>query len=323
MSRVIRHVPGVYHYTYGPHAPVETLDPGDTIVTTTVDAANRDEHGREIPRSARAVRDDTALAEVNPVVGPFFVRGAEPGDALAVHIEEIRLNRDFVDGRASYDRGGLGWGMSAGLSLSRSDLPELASRYHWRIDSTRGTATLDLPGSRVGRVEIPMNPHFGCIGTAPQRGEVISTMTPGPHGGNMDCVETRAGTTVLLPVFARGAYLMFGDVHAAQGDGELCGGGLDITAEVTLRVELRKSWPIRWPRLENEQYLMVAASTLPLFDAYRLAQVDLINWLRDDYGYDPLDALHLITQVGVTRVGNVVDPLFTVVAKFPRQYLPG
>ena len=147
-------------------------------------------------------------------------------------------------------------------------------------------------------------------------------MTPGPHGGNMDCVETGPGTTLILPVFVRGAFLLFGDVHAAQGDGELCGGGLDITAEVTLEVDVRKGVGARWPRMENAEHLMVAASTRPLFDAYRLAQVELIRWLEQDYGYDPLDALHLITQVGATRVGNVVDPMFTVVAKFPKRYLP-
>src|SRR5512134_360171 len=218
MNRVVRHVPAIYHYTFGAHAPAATLAPGDTLVTTTADAANRDEHGREIPRAQRALREDTSLAEVNPVVGPFLVQGAEPGDALILRLREIRLNRDFVDGGAGFDRGGLAWGMRSGLSLERPGLPELSRRYH-------------------GRVEIPLNPHFGCIGVAPQNGEVISTMTPGPHGGNMDCVETQAGTTLILPVFVRGAYLLFGDVHAAQGDGELCGGGLDITAEVTLEID--------------------------------------------------------------------------------------
>jgi acetamidase/formamidase len=74
--------------------------------------------------------------------------------------------------------------------------------------------------------------------------------------------------------------------------------------------------------MENEEWLMVAASARPLMDAFRLGQVELIRWLEQDYGYDPLDALHLITQVGTTRVGNVVDPQFTVVAKFPKRYLP-
>lgn len=322
MSRVVRHVPGIYHYTFGPHNPVANLAPGDTLVTTTADAANRDEHGREIPPQLRALRQDTSLAEVNPVVGPFFVEGTEPGDLLILKLKEIRLNRDYVDGRAGFDRGGLAWGMGSGLSLTRPDLPELLRSYRWSVDAARNTASLELPASRVGRVEIPLNPHFGCIGVAPQHGEVISTMTAGPHGGNMDCVETGAGTTLMLPVFVKGAYLLFGDVHAAQGDGELCGGGLDITAEVTVEVDLRRGINARWPRLENAQFLMVAASTKPLFDAYRLAQVELIRWLELDYGYDPLDALHLITQVGATRVGNVVDPMFTVVAKFPKRYLP-
>ena len=139
----------------------------------------------------------------------------------------------------------------------------------------------------------------------------------------MDCVETAAGTTMYLLVFVRGANLFMGDVHVAQGDGELCGGGLDITAEVTLEFDRIPAKRIEWLRLKNEEYLMVAARARPLMDAFRLAQVELIRWLEQDYGYDPLNALHLITQVGITRVGNVVDPQFTVVPKFPKRYLPG
>lgn len=94
------------------------------------------------------------------------------------------------------------------------------------------------------------------------------------------------------------------------------------SAKSTLKIGLIKDREISWPRMEDEKFIMVAASTRPLFDAFRLAQVELIKWMEEGYGYDPLDSLHLITQVGATRVGNVVDPLFTVVAKFPKKYLP-
>jgi len=316
------HHPQMYYYTYGPHAPALRVSPGDTLVTTTVDALNIDETGREIPRQCRQTSPDTSFKEFNPLTGPYYVEGTEPGDVLVVHIRQILLTRDFVNGGAAFDGGGLAWGISAGLSLGpRTPTPE-SKAYSWRIDRDQGFGNLELPDSRVGRVKIPLQPHFGCIGVAPAWGQFISSITPAQNGGNMDCVETAAGTTVYLPVFVRGAYLFVGDVHAAQGDGELCGGGLDITAEVTLELDRIPAKRIEWPRMENEEWLMVAASARPLMDAFRLGQVELIRWLEQDYGYDPLDALHLITQVETTRVGNVVDPQFTVVAKFPKRYLP-
>ena len=77
-----------------------------------------------------------------------------------------------------------------------------------------------------------------------------------------------------------------------------------------------------WPRFEDDKYIMVAGSTRTLIDAFRSAQVELIDWLVVDYGFDRWDALQLVSQVGVSRIGNVVDPKYTVVVKFPKKYLP-
>jgi len=85
---------------------------------------------------------------------------------------------------------------------------------------------------------------------------------------------------------------------------------------------LIKGKSINWPRFEDDEHIMVASSTRPVIDAFRSAQVELINWLVEDYGFDRWDALQLVSQVGVTRIGNVVDPKYTVVAKFPKKYLP-
>ncbi len=220
-DHIHRFDPNIFYYTYGPHEPVLRIKAGDTLMTTTIDAYNRDENGDEIPRSMRQHREDTSYVENNPLTGPFFVEEAEVGDTLIVDIEEININRDTSYGFAGFDHGGLAWGIKEGVSLSSADYSAAVKEYLWHVDFERQVAAVDLPDSRVGSIEIPLSPNFGCMGVAPRWGEIISSITPSHHGGNLDCVETGPGTRVYLPVFVNGAYLLFGDVHAAQGDGEI------------------------------------------------------------------------------------------------------
>jgi acetamidase/formamidase len=137
----------------------------------------------------------------------------------------------------------------------------------------------------------------------------------------MDASDVTEGATVYLPVFHPGGLFYFGDFHAAQGDGEIAGSGLESTADVTLQFDLIKNKRIRWPRLENDDYIMVAGSQRPLIDALRIAYVELIEWLVADYGFDKMEAYQVASQAGVVRVANVVDPHYTVVAKFPKALL--
>jgi acetamidase/formamidase len=123
-------------------------------------------------------------------------------------------------------------------------------------------------------------------------------------------------------VFHPGALFYFGDFHAAQGDGEIVGSGLESTAEVTFQFELIKGQRIRWPRIENDEFIMVAGSVRPFVDALRIAYVELIEWLVADYGFDRMEAYQVVSQVGVVRVANIVDPNYTAIAKFPRKLLP-
>ncbi|MFC1916446.1 acetamidase/formamidase family protein, partial [Chloroflexota bacterium] len=171
------------------------------------------------------------------------------------------------------------------------------------------------------RIEIPLHPFLGCIGVAPRFGRVETSLTPGEYGGNMDCVETREGTTLYLPVWVRGAYLAFGDVHAAQGDGEICGTAMEVTAEVTVKLEVVKDKSIEWPRLEDATHIMTTGSGQSLMNCVRIAQIELVQWLVDDYGFEKWEALQVISQAGTMRIGNVVDPNYTVVAKFPKKCL--
>ena len=91
---------------------------------------------------------------------------------------------------------------------------------------------------------------------------------------------------------------------------------------MTFQFDVIKGKAIRWPRIETDEHIMVAGSIRPLIDAFRIAYVELIEWLVADYGFDKMDAYQIASQAGVVRVANVVDPNYTVVAKFPKRFLP-
>ena len=312
--------PEVFYYTFGPHEPAVRARSGDTIIAETRDAFGLDARGNPLPESMKQASEGTTLRESNPVVGPVYVEGAEEGDLLAVHIHRIRLTRKSARSKQSAHFGSLtGEGPGRHL-LYNPPIPTLW--YEWQLDLDRNVGILELPDSRLKRVEVPLSPFIGSIGVAPRFGRVEMTLTPGEYGGNLDCVDTYEGTTLYLPVWARGAYLSFGDIHAVQGDGEINGTALEVTAEVTLDIEVLKGRKAEWPRLENETHIMVAGSTRPLMDCVRVAQMELLSWLVDEYGFQREEAWQLNAQVGTMRIGNIVDPCYTVVAKFPKAYLP-
>lgn len=316
----MRYEPTKYYYTFGPHEPALKLKPGDTLVTTTLDSEGNDVNGEMVSPDMAQSSDVTEFYEANPLTGPFYVEGAKLGDTLALHIESIDLTRDYAISKFPPGFGVLNIEDRIGGPTGLGDpLPEMF--FRWELELERGIGTLELPGSRIGKIDIPLHPFLGCLGVAPRFGETINSLTPAENGGNMDCVETKPGTTVFLPVFVEGGLFMFGDVHAAQGDGEICGVGLETTAEVTIKVDVIKGKNINWPRLEDETHIMVAASTRPLIDAFRIAHAEMVRWLAADYGFDRWEAFQVLSQVGTARVGNVVDPKYTVVAKFPKEYL--
>lgn len=306
--------PEKYYYTYNAlHPPALKLAPGDTLVTTT-----RDAFSDKISSADQKASEIVHLPEVNDQTGPFYVEGAQPGDTLVLHLLKIRPNREYAVSSHLPHFGALSG--EPYTAMLTEPLPE--KTYIWKLDLEKNIGTLELPGSRLVRIEIPLHPFLGTVGVAPDFGEAVVSLTPAEHGGNMDCVETKEGTVLFFPVFAEGALFMLGDGHAAQGDGEICGTGLECSLEVTLKVDLIKGKSINWPRFEDAEYIMVAGSTRPVIDAFRVAHVELINWLVTDYGYDRWDALQIVSQVGTARIGNVVDPKYTVVAKFPKKYLP-
>jgi acetamidase/formamidase len=139
----------------------------------------------------------------------------------------------------------------------------------------------------------------------------------------MDLPDIGPGAILYLPVHTKGALLYLGDCHATQGDGELCGVAVEQAATVAARVELIKGWSFAWPRLETESFIMTVGSARPLEDAARIAYRELIRWMVADYGFEELDAYLFLTQAGRIRLGNMVDPKYTVGASVLKKYVGG
>jgi amidase len=235
-----------------------------------------------------------------------------------VKIIRVRPNHHLAASRIYSDFGGLA--TDNRVRLLNEPIP--ARRYLWRLDREKMTGTTTLPDSRMKEITIDLRPMLGRLAVAPRGQEAFGGIWPGDFGGNMDSPEVREGATVYLPVFHDGAYLYFGDGHARQGEGEVAGTGLETSMDVVLQIDLIKGKPIRWPRVENSDYIMVIGAGRPLIDAFRLAHVELIEWLVADYGFGKWDAYQLVGELGENNVANIVDPNYTVVAKFPKRYLP-
>ena len=302
----VRFTPTVGYPTFAKREPVLRVTPG-TIVETQTFSKPGDYYDPDTPGPWPGE------------VGPFHVEGASAGDTLVVRILRLRPNRDTAVSAVNPN------GISALFADGRTRMlndPPPARRWIWRLDRERNVGVLDLPHSASKRIEIPLAPMLGRVAVAPRGEEAFGGLWPGDFGGNMDAPDIREGATVYLPVFHDGAYFYFGDGHAAQGDGEIVGSGLETTMDVTLQFDVIKGKRIRWPRIEDDRHIMVAGSVRPLVDAFRIAHVEMVEWLVEEYGFEKLEAFQVLSQVGTARVANVVDPNYTVVARFPKALLP-
>ena len=289
--------------TFAVREPVLRLKPGTTVETKTFSTPGDYYEGGAWPGE----------------VGPFHIEGAAPGDTLVIKILRLRPNRDTAVSRYNPN------GISAVAGDSRTRMlndPLPARTFTWRLDRQRMVGILDLPNSASKRIEVPLKPMLGRVAVAPAGQEAFGGLWPGDFGGNLDASDVREGVTVYLPVFHPGALFYFGDGHALQGDGEIVGSGLETTMDVTFQFDVIKGQRIRWPRVEDDTHIMVLGSVRPLIDALRIAYVELIEWLVADYGFEKMEAFQVASQVGEVRVANVVDPNYTVVAKFPKKLLP-
>jgi acetamidase/formamidase len=298
----VRFTPKVAQPTYAVREPVLRIKPGTVLVSRTNFGPYYTEAGGAFPGE----------------VGPILVEGATTKDMLKVEIVKVRPNHGIAASQIYSDFGGL----ATDARVRLLNEPIAPRRYVWRLDTARMVGVTDMPKSRVRRMEIELRPMLGRLAVAPRGEEAFNGIWPGDFGGNMDAPELREGTTVYLPVFHDGAYFYFGDGHARQGQGEVAGTGLETSMDVVLKIDVVKGKTIDWPRLTDADHIMVAGSGRPLIDAFRLAHVELIEWMEQEYGFDRTDAYTLLGQVGESSVANIVDPAYTVIAKINRRYLP-
>jgi acetamidase/formamidase len=300
-TKKFKPTPGSGTSTFAVREPVLRVQPGDTVETETLYGGYYEKAGGKWPGE----------------VGPFYIEGAAPGDTLVVKIVRLHLNRDHAV--STHTPGGISAVASDRYTRMLNE-PIPQRRYVWKIEKDGTVGALDLSASKK-RVEVPLRPMLGRVAVAPDGEEAWGGLWPGNFGGNMDASDIREGATVYLPVFHAGAYFYFGDVHALQGDGEICGSGLETTAEVTFQFDVIKEKKIAWPRIENGDSIMTVGSVRPLSDALRIAAVEMIEWLVADYGFEKSDAYQFVSQLAEIRVANMVDPNYSVVVKIPKRHL--
>jgi acetamidase/formamidase len=304
--------PQEFAWTFGGVPPVRKVKPGDLLELWTEDA-----FGGKVRGFDDLVSKVIEFPFVNPQTGPFFVEGAEPGDTLAIHFVSIEPSRDWAASCTVPLFGALT--STHQTATLQEPLPEVVWIYD--VDARKRTVTYRARAGEYA-VELPLDPMHGTVGVAPASFEARSTLVPDAHGGNMDTPEMRVGTTCYLGVNVEGALFSIGDGHCRQGEGETCGVAVEAAMDTVIAIDLVKGRPTPWPRLENDSHVMSAGSARPLEDAFRIAHVDMVMWLSEEYGFEALDAYQLLTQVSESPVANVCDPNYTFVTKVAKRYLP-
>jgi acetamidase/formamidase len=298
------------------HPVLSRIRPGDTVNTLTIDAGGYD---------AKGVK---AGDRPNPLTGPFYIEGAEAGDALEVRLERVRISRDF------------GWTSQRLLLESLAErsiegiyprtprkaaaLPERDDLLRWSIDRKTSKVRLVEPRSAVHPMEFTARPMLGCVGVAAPGVFAPPSSISGPYGGNMDYNAIGEGVTVHLPVYHPGGLLFIGDGHALQADGEPIGTGVETTMDVVFTVRLRKNANLTGPRLETSEFIASIGSqpefASSLDRSLRLATSDMVDWLVKEYRMEPWAAHLLIGMVGRYDVITVQGSMALVLH---RRVLPG
>jgi amidase len=293
--------PKRYHNAIGTAEPCFQLADGDTLITDTLDASGLD--AQEVQAGHRP----------NPMTGPFFIEGAEPGDTLSVRIDRLTPSR------------ATGWTYSplAFTVLDPAAIPNRPTneRAVWNINSNAGTVRLAQPPRGLEAFAPALQPMIGCFGVAPPLGQAFSTATSAQNGGNMDYRLFAPGTTAWFPVSVPGALFYLGDGHACQGDGEIVGTGIEVSMDVEFSLELLKGKTISWPRADDGTFVMAVGNARPLDQALQHATTELLRLLEQDYGLSYRAGSALLGQCIQYDVGNVFDPAYTAVAKVEKALL--
>lgn len=285
--------------------PVLTIDPGDTVVLDTREASN----GHITPHSTLTDYQNRPTGRGHPLTGPIAIRGAEPGDTLVVEILEFQHK-------------GWGWtGFRPGFGLLAEEFPE-PHFVIWRLERDMGSFRPDI--------RLPLAPFCGVMGVAPKDPGAFPTTPPAAHGGNMDIRHLTQGSQLFLPVFVREAFFSAGDCHAAQGDGEVCGTGIEAPMTVTLRFGLRSGEHLPEPqfftpsllprRLESKGFYVTTGYHTDLMECTKKAIRYMIDHLTRTQKMSREEAYILCSAAVDLKISEVVDaPHWVVSAYLPQS----
>jgi acetamidase/formamidase len=294
------------------------IDPGDTVVFSTIDAADgkiaAPTWAAAPPTSSAWGAHPLSVDAGHPICGPLAVRGAAPGDTLVVEMLEIVPNT-------------WGWTAIGDHGVLGKDFAERALVY-WDLRSGGVAIPWAPDGETAMAARVPMLPFCGVMGVAPAEPGEHSTIPPRAVGGNMDVRFLTSGSTLLLPVAVEHALFSVGDVHAAQGDGEVSGTGIECHATVTLRFALRRDRPLLRPEFHTPRRTIpgpcygTSGVSPDLMEAARQAVWQMIAYLTAEHGFRATDAYILCSAAVDLTISEVVDgPNWIVSALLPLQVL--
>lgn len=274
--------------------PILTIDPGDRVTMSTLEAGWRLEpSANDTDQAPRIEPRDPVRDAGHALCGPIAIRGAEPGMTLAVHIDEI------VPGTWGTTPVG-GWDSPFNRRLGLVDVAPMTLR--WTVDAAAGVCR-DQHGH-----EVPTHPFLGVMGMPPASVRPVPTGPPRAQGGNLDCQELTAGATLFLPIAVAGGLFSAGDGHAAQSDGEICGTAIEAPMErVVLRLDLRDDMPLTTPRARTPTDWLTFGFNEDLDEAVWAAMDDMLNLMGELLGIGRQEAFGLASMVVRLRVTQMVN----------------
>ncbi|MDW0115194.1 acetamidase/formamidase family protein [Sporosarcina saromensis] len=291
MTRIIK---GNYIYEFShEHKPVASVCIGESFIVETIDCYSGN------LQSENDLLTNFPHLKPNPATGPIFIENVSKGDLLEIHIQKIELSEYGI-------------------------MPTRPNRG-WLGEYIREPQTRILPIDNDiitlnETVQFIANKMIGVIGVAPDIGAVPNS-TPGDHGGNMDTKDITEGNILYLPVFHPGGLLALGDLHAAMGDGELNGSGVEVGGKVTLTVNKIEGFHLNMPIVKTSNEVIIIASAKELQDAIKKCMKEAIRLIQQKNGLEFADAYRLVSAKGDLRISQLVNPEVTVRIALPKEWI--
>jgi amidase len=274
------------------HRPAEYVKAGELLLLETEDAA-----GGRI-KSEEDTVEKLDWSKVDGATGPIYIEGAERGDTLVVEILDIKT-------------------AEKGAILT---IPQYGALKDMQFKATVKMASIENGFIEYDGVRLKASSSIGTIGVAPE-GEDVLSGSSGPHGGNMDVKDVTSGSRLYFPVFTDGALFAAGDLHALQGDGELCVSALEVEGQVLLRFKVIKGQRPPWPILETKEYCAYIACGDTLDEAAVRGTEAAVKALMNAHGWSFERAYMFASLCGDIKVNQVVDPKKGVRVAIPKELI--